>query len=80
MQPSKAFGIVHKLIRHLFQDQMVHLYLGGHVVDVQQEGELSKGIMPPRLLHMLLRFKGKMFASVTEIFPNRKLFSTGIFG
>jgi hypothetical protein len=71
MQPSKAFGIVHKLIRQLFLAQMVHLYLGGHVVDVRQEGDLSKGKMPPRLSHMLPRFKGKIFASVREIFPNR---------
>jgi hypothetical protein len=47
------------------------MYLGGYVVGVRQEGDLSKAKMPPRLLHMLPRFNGKIFASVREIFPNR---------
>ena len=48
---------------------MVPLYLGGHVVGAHMVGDFSKVIMPPRLLLMSLRFKGKIFASVKEIFP-----------
>jgi hypothetical protein len=49
----------------------VVLYLGRFVVGVLQGGDISKGIMQPRLLHTLPRFKGTIFASVREIFPNR---------
>jgi hypothetical protein len=59
------------LNKELIPGKEVVLYLGGFGVGVLQGGEISKGILHPRLLRTLPRFKGNIFASVREIFPNR---------